>query len=102
MYGNDAALKLTDAWSRLTTAYMSLALASQEVVWRRSIKLANGSLTPVEFTRMFFEKPSAFAKAAERVATAAAARKGPVYVAEALVGPIGAEAKRNARRLRRN
>lgn len=101
MYGLDSALKLAGDWSRLSSAFISMGLASQEVIWRRSMKLANGSLTPVEFSRMLFEKPSAFARAAERASIAVASRKDPLIVAEAAVKHIGAEAKRNARRLRR-
>ncbi|GKX34832.1 MAG: hypothetical protein MnENMB40S_24500 [Rhizobiaceae bacterium MnEN-MB40S] len=100
MYGMQTLLTWAESWNRLSSAYVNLGLASHEVIWRRSVKLANGSLTPVELTRMVFEKPSAFAKAAERAA-AAATRQDPLLVAEALVQPIGAAARKNAMRLRR-
>ncbi|MEO4041578.1 hypothetical protein AAFN47_08250 [Hoeflea sp. CAU 1731] len=101
MYGMQTLLTWAESWNRLSSAYVHLGLASHEVIWRRSVKFANGSLTPVELTRMVFEKPSAFAKAAERAAAAVATRQDPLLVAEALVQPIGAAARKNAMRLRR-
>jgi hypothetical protein len=101
MNGFEATARLMASWNRLGMASLQLALASNEVIWRRSMQLAAGTMTPVEAARMMFEKPTAFARAAERAAVAAATRKGPLAVTESFIRPIGTKARGNARRLRR-
>ncbi len=93
-------------WTSVTTfqkaamAYGQMCVAANEVVWRRCLDMSLGTMTAVEATRMFYEKPVAFAQAAERAAMASALQKGHAGIALAAIGPISMAARSNARRLR--
>lgn len=76
-------------------------LSASEVIWRRSMQMAMGTMTPVEAAQMVFEKPAAFAKATEKAAVAAAGNKGAATALAAFLTPIGTKAGSNAKRLRK-
>ena len=87
-------------WQKASLAYSRMWLSASEVIWTRTAMMARGTMTRREATRMFFEKPSAFAKAAEKGATALASRGGTAAAALASIRPIESKARSNARRLR--
>jgi hypothetical protein len=71
-----------------------LAFASWETIARRTMMVVQGTCTPAEYRRMFFEK----ARAAQRSSRAASRRSRN---STALVAPWHKGATANARRLRR-
>jgi hypothetical protein len=93
-------------WTSVTTfqktamAYGQMWVAANEVIWRRCMDMSLGTMTAVEASRMFYEKPVAFARAAEKAAMASALQKGHAGIALAAIGPISTAARSNARRLR--
>lgn len=89
------------AWARLGAASAKMTLTASEVVWRRSMMMAQGGLSAPEAARMVLEKPAAFALAAQRAAVAAARGGDATKVASAALKPIGARTAANARRLRK-
>ncbi|MEM6422996.1 MAG: hypothetical protein AAF698_10425 [Pseudomonadota bacterium] len=87
------------AWQRHTMAWNAMTLSAAEVIWRRNVMMALGTMSAAEATKMIMEKPAAFAKAAERAATTAARRKGTAAVSIAALQPVASAARANARRL---
>lgn len=85
----------------LATAYQAMTIAASEVIFRRSLQMATGSMSPPDAFGMILEKATVFAAAAEKAAVAAARGGDPVRVATAALGPYGAKTKANVRRLRR-
>ncbi|TVQ55886.1 MAG: hypothetical protein EA355_08805 [Rhodobacteraceae bacterium] len=94
-------MKAATAWARLGVASTRMALSATEVVWRRSMMMAQGGLSAPEAARMVMEKPAAFALAAQRAAVAAARGGDAAKVASAALKPIGVRTAANARRLRK-
>jgi hypothetical protein len=72
-----------------------LAFASWETMTRRVMMMAQGTCSPAEYQRMFFEK----ARAARRSSRAASSRRSRNPVA--LIAPWHKGATANAKRLRR-
>jgi hypothetical protein len=72
MYDIRPVLKNAATLQRANFVYFQMAIAAQEVFWRRMIQMARGEITSLEATRMFFEKPATFAKGAEKAAMASA------------------------------
>lgn len=88
------------AMGRLAQANAMLGLSAAEVVWRRSAMMATGAMSGPEATRMFMEKPTAFADAAQKAAMAAVRGGDAVSVASAAIRPLRRKTQANARRLR--
>ena len=101
MYDPRPFMSAAAAWQNATIAYSQMWVAAYEVIWRRSIDMALGRQTAAETTRMFFEKPVAFARAFEKAALAGVKQKGPAGTTLAAIKPIKNKAASNARRLRR-
>ncbi len=88
------------SWMRLTTAYVDMNINAAEVILRRTLKIASGSMSQPEAVAMVLEKATAFASATER-ATVVAARGGDALgIASAALRPYRAKTRSNARRLR--
>jgi len=87
------------AWQKAAFDYQKMWLAASEVVWRRSLQIGMGTMSPVEAARMVMEKPAAFALAAQKSAMAAVGGKSAPAIASAAVRPVGSAARANARRL---
>jgi hypothetical protein len=85
----------------LAAAYHAMTIAAGEVIFRRSLQMATGSMSPPDAVGMVLEKATVFAAAAEKAAVAAARGGDPVRVATAALGPYGTKTKANVRRLRR-
>jgi hypothetical protein len=101
MVGPETGWTIWVGWARYGFAATQMGLAAGEVIWRRSLMMAQGTLDGGELARMILEKPASFAVAAQRAGVAAAAGRAPALVAAAALGPIRARTRSNARRLRR-
>lgn len=97
----DALMKSYLAAGRLAHAVTLMSLAASEVVFRRCTMMAHGGMSGAEATRMFMEKPAAFAQSAQGAAMAAVRGGDAVSVASAALRPLRKSASANARRLRK-
>jgi hypothetical protein len=101
MFDYNKCVEATRALIQLSAAYQAMSIAAGEVIFRRTLQMATGSMSPPDAVGMVMEKATVFAAAAEK-ATIAAARGGdPVRVATAALKPYGTKTKANVRRLRR-
>lgn len=101
MFGTDRCLEATRAMMQLSAAYQTMAIAAGEVIFRRTLQIATGSMSPPDAVGMVMEKATVFAAAAEKAAIAAARGGDPVRVASAALRPYGDKTRANVRRLRR-
>jgi hypothetical protein len=101
MVGVQRNLDATRAMMELAMAYQAMTIAAGEVIFRRTLQMATGSMTPPDALGMVLEKATVFAAAAEKAAVAAAKGGDPVRVASAALKPYGVKTKANVRRLRR-
>ncbi len=99
-YEKQAAAALR-AWMDYGTACSRMMMAANEVILRRTTRMAMGAMTAPEATAMVFEKATAMAAATEKAAVAAARGANPVAIATAALRPYGAKTRSNARRLRK-
>jgi hypothetical protein len=83
-----------------TFAYGQMCAASAEIIARRCMRMAQGSMTGPEAVGMVLEKATAFATATERATVAAAAGGDPVRIATAALRPYTAKTRSNIRQLR--
>ncbi|MFD0982422.1 hypothetical protein [Tropicimonas aquimaris] len=100
MYDPRAVSRAMQTWQQASLAYTRMWLSASEVIWTRSMMMALGTMTPKEAAQMVFEKPTAFARAAEKAAVAMATSSGNAAAALASIRPIEAKTRSNARRLR--
>ncbi len=95
---NTAALR---AWVAYGTALQGMSLAAGEVIFRRSLMLAQGSMSGPDALGMVLEKASTFVLSAEKAAVAASRGADPARIAAAALRPYGSRTKANVRKLRR-
>lgn len=100
MSRNSNPLSAWAAWAEFAQAYNRMCLSAGEVIARRTMRMASGSMTPYEAVAMVLEKPTAFASSAERAAVAAARGGDAVRIATAALRPYGAKTRSNVRKLR--
>jgi hypothetical protein len=93
-------IRAASAWMEFTFAYGQMCVASAEIITRRCLMMAQGSMTGPEAVGMVLEKATAFAIATERATAAAAAGGDPVGIATAALRPYTAKTRSNIRRLR--
>jgi hypothetical protein len=89
------------AWTKFGLAYAAMATTASEVIWRRSLMMAQGAMSHAEATRMVSEKAAAFAAASSAAAVAMAAGKDVAAIAAAALKPYGTHTRANRRRLAR-
>ncbi|MFT3973709.1 MAG: hypothetical protein QM699_09745 [Amaricoccus sp.] len=94
-------IQAATAWMDFSFAYGQMCVASAEIIARRCMRMAQGSMTGPEAVGMVLEKATAFATATERAAVAAATGADPVRIASAALRPYSAKTRSNVRRLRR-
>lgn len=94
-------MQAASAWMNFAIAYSQMSIAASEVIARRCLRIAQGSMTGPEALGMVLEKATAFATSAERAAVAAATGADPVRIAEAALHPYTVKTSSNVRRLRR-
>jgi hypothetical protein len=101
MFPTGTNLEAARSMMALMTAYQAMSIAAGEVILRRSVQMATGTMSPPDALGMILEKVTVFATAAEKAAVAAAQGRDPIHVATAALGPYGIKTKANVRKLRR-
>lgn len=99
MFGVPLYRQSLKSWNEAALACSQMWMASNEVIWHRSLQMMTGTMSPSEATRMVLEKPIAFARAVQGASEAVAQGQDPGRIAHAAVTPICIEAHSNARRL---
>jgi hypothetical protein len=94
-------MNAASAWVRFALDFSQMAMASSEVILRRSILMSQGAMTGPEAVGMVLEKATAFATAAERAAVAAAAGGDATRIAHAALKPYRTKTRLNVRKYRR-
>jgi hypothetical protein len=85
---------------RLATASQTMAIASGEVFFRRSLMMASGSMSLPDAVNMVAEKATTLAEAAGGATTALIRGEDPVGIATAALEPYGTRTAANVRDLR--
>lgn len=93
-------LKDFASWSRLAVAYSEMSMAAGEVIFRRTLQMSQGAMTPADAMSMVMEKATAFATSTEKAAVAAAQGADPIRIATAALQPYGLKTRSNVRKLR--
>lgn len=88
------------SWTRFAFAYSQMSMAAGEIILRRGMQMAQGTMTPAEALAMVMEKGTAFAASAEKAAVAAARGGDAARIASAALGPYGTKTRANVRMLR--
>lgn len=101
MYGPYEQINIANAWIKYAFSFQRMAMAASEVILHRSMRMSRGEMTAPEAVGMVLEKASAFARATERAATAAAMGANPAIIANAALSPISAKTRSNVRHYRR-
>lgn len=101
MFMINQGLQANRAMMELAMAYHAMSLAAAEVIFRRTLQIATGTMSPPDALAMVLEKGTVFADAAEKAAVVAAKGGDPVRIVHAALRPYGTKTKANVRRLRR-
>ncbi|MBE3637414.1 hypothetical protein [Mangrovicoccus algicola] len=101
MYDMKTAFRAVETWQQVNLAYGRMILSAGEVVQKRMLQMALGTMKSEEAARMVLEKPAAFAKSFEMASRAAAGSKGTAEAMLAAIRPIEASTRANSRRLRK-
>jgi len=96
-----ASVKTASAWMRFAKDYSQMAMAAGEVIFKRTLRMSQGTMTGPEAVGMVLEKATAFAVSAERAAAAAATGADPARIAHAALKPYRTKTRSNARKYRR-
>lgn len=96
-----AAMAPVIAWGRIATGLAQLGITASEVIWRRSLLTALGTLSLREAQQMIVEKPATLATATGRAMNVAMRGGHPAAVTAAALRPYRSRTVKNARRLRR-
>ncbi len=88
------------SWTRFAFAYSQMSMAAGEVIFRRSLQMSQGVMTPADALGMVMEKATAFAASTEKAAVAAARGGDALGIATAALVPYGATTRANVRKLR--
>lgn len=88
------------AMMQFATAYQTMTMAAAEVVYRRSLMMACGTMSPAAAVAMVVEKTTTFAEAAGGASHAVAKGEDLVRVATAALAPYGIRTAANVRELR--
>jgi hypothetical protein len=90
----------TQSLMRYATAYQTMATAAGEVIFRRSLMMASGSMSAPAALSMVAEKAMTFAEAAGEATAALVKGEDPLGVAAAALAPYGTRTAANVRELR--
>ncbi|QDL90881.1 hypothetical protein FDP22_03215 [Paroceanicella profunda] len=80
---------------------VAIAVSASEVILRRNMLMANGTMTNTEMTRMVMEKHETFVKSVNAAAGVALGGGSPAGMMRAALVPFGNKTRSNAQRLRR-
>lgn len=101
MFNHFGSMRMTSDLMQLGIHYSQMNVAAAEVIMHRMTKMAQGGMSGPEAVGMVMEKASAFTKAGERAAIAAARGANPVTIVSAALSPIRARTRSNVRKYRR-
>ena len=93
--------KAMQAWFAYGAAYSRMLLDANEVILRRTQRMATGAMTGPEATAMVLEKATAMTASAQKAAVTAAQGGNPLRIAASALKPYGSKTRSNARRLRK-
>lgn len=85
---------------QFATAYQTMAIASGEVFFWRSLMMASGSTSAPDAVTMVVEKATTFAEAAGEATAAMMKGEDPFGIATAALEPYGIRTAANVRELR--
>lgn len=88
-------------FTRLALLQQKIGITAAQTVLSRSTLFLNGTLTPVEATAMWMEKPVALATGMQNAALSLVRGEGPSAVMEAALMPMATKTSANAKRLAR-
>ncbi|WP_116132176.1 antifreeze protein [Tropicimonas sp. IMCC34043] len=94
-------LAASQGWFKAALSYQRMMIAANEVILRRTLQMATGTMSAAEATRMLAEKPEAFAKGVQQAGLAALRGQSGPRIAAAAINPVRRKAQSNAARLRR-
>jgi hypothetical protein len=100
MFNFNCGLEGMQSLMRLAMAYQTMAIASGEVFFRRSLMMASGSMNVPDAVNMATEKATTLAEAAGEATTALMKGEDPVGIATAALEPYGTRTAANVRELR--
>ena len=88
------------AWMKVASSYNEMTLSAGEVIARRTMMMASGTMTVPDAMGMVMEKVTIFATATERAAMAVASGADPVRITAAALKPYSTKTQANVRMLR--
>ena len=100
MFNFSKGLNSMQSLMQYAAAYQTMATAAGEVIFRRSLMLASGSMSAPAALSMVAEKATTFAEASLEATTALVWGKDPLGVATAALAPYGTRTAANVRDLR--
>ena len=100
MFNFSNSLDSMQSLMRYATAYQTMATAAGEVIFRRSLMIASGSMSAPAALSMVVEKATTFAEAVGKATTALVKGEDPLGVAAAALEPYGTRTAANVRELR--
>ena len=88
------------AWMKIASSYNQMVLSSAEVIARRTMLIASGTMTVPDAMSMMMEKGTIYATASERAAVAMASGADPARITAAALKPYSTKTHSNVRKLR--
>ncbi|APX91976.1 hypothetical protein BWR19_02880 [Halomonas sp. 1513] len=88
------------AWMKIASSYNQMMLASAEVITRRTMLIASGTMSVPDAMGMMMEKSTIYATASERAAVAMASGADPAKITAAALKPYTTKTQSNVRKLR--
>ncbi|MGR2738142.1 hypothetical protein ACUY1T_06780 [Billgrantia sp. Q4P2] len=88
------------AWMKIASSYNQMLISSGEVIARRSMMMASGTMSVPDAMSMMMEKATIYATATERAAVAMASGADPAKITAAALKPYSTKTHSNVRKLR--
>ncbi|MGR4069809.1 hypothetical protein [Billgrantia sp. C5P2] len=88
------------AWMKIASSYHQMLISSGEVIARRTMMMASGTMSVPDAMSMMMEKATIYATATERAAVAMASGADPAKIAAAALKPYSTKTHSNVRKLR--
>ncbi|PAU76081.1 hypothetical protein CK498_14350 [Halomonas salipaludis] len=88
------------AWMKIASSYNQMMLSAGEVIVRRTMMMASGTMSVPDAMSMMMEKDTIYATASERAAVAMASGADPARITAAALKPYSTKTHSNVRKLR--
>ncbi|UYG04386.1 hypothetical protein OCT51_03240 [Halomonas sp. LR3S48] len=88
------------AWMKIASSYNQMLISSGEVIARRTMMMASGTMSVPDAMSMMMEKATIYATATERAAVAMASGADPAKITAAALKPYSTKTHSNVRKLR--